>query len=118
VADTTAARLAGDADHAALRLHDEIQGRAVSIRPRLAKARYRAVKNARGAAACCVIGNAQLVESPDAVVLQDHVKTFHHAEKEFFASLFLEVDLNAFFVTVQTNKVRGLGIINNDPPKG
>src|SRR4030095_14261183 len=77
VADTTAARLAGDADHAALRLRDEIQGRAVSIRPRLAKARYRAVNNARVAHTCLVIGNAQLVESPDAVVLQDHVKTFH-----------------------------------------
>src|SRR5262249_47861549 len=104
VADTTAARLAGDADHAALRLHDEIQGRSVSIRSCLAKARYRAVDNAGVAHTRLVIGNAQLGGGADAIFLKDHIKPSHHAKKVFFARLFLEVDLNAFFVPVQTTK--------------
>src|SRR2546430_16266011 len=69
VAYTTATRLASDANHAALRLHDEIQGRSVSIRPCLAKARYRTVNDARVAQARLVVGNAQLVEGTDTVVL-------------------------------------------------
>ena len=63
-----------------------------------------------------VVGNAQLVKRTDAIVLQDHIKTFHQAEKEFFASRFLKVDLNALLVPMQTDKVRGLGLVKGGTP--
>ena len=52
-ADTGAALRAGDADHAALGLHDQIEGRALAIRAVLAEPRHGAIDDARVRARAC-----------------------------------------------------------------
>ena len=110
------ARLAGDADHAALGLDDEIEGGAITVGPVLPEARDRAVDDAGVAPPGLLVGDAELLERPHAVVLQDHVGLLHEAEVQLAARRILEVDLHALLVAVQAHEVGRLRAGEGRPP--
>src|SRR5262249_21214670 len=78
--------------------------------------RHRAVDDAGVAVTGLPVVDAQLLQRPDAKVLQHHVEDLDQAKKELPASIFLEIDLDALLVAVQTDEVGGFGLIKWWPP--
>src|SRR6185295_10772818 len=75
------ARLAGDADHAALGLEYQVERRALAIRSVLAEAGDGRVDDPGIALARCRVVEPELLERADAVVLQHHVALLDQLEK-------------------------------------
>src|SRR5215510_8464876 len=107
-ADAVGAGLAGDADHAALRLKNQIEGGTVSVGPVLAKAGYGAVDDAGVPLARHLVAQPQALESARAVVLEHDVRALHEPKEEILAPHVLEVDLDALLVPMQAHEVRRL----------
>src|SRR6266542_19816 len=116
-ADAVRAGLAGYADHAALRLEDEVEGGAIPVRPILAEARDRAVDDAAVPLPRLLVAEAEALEGPRAVVLEDDVASLHEAEEQRPAFGKLEIDLDALFVAMQAHEVRCLPAGQWRPPR-
>ncbi len=99
---------AGDADHAAFGLQDEVQRGALQVRPVLAVARDRAVDDAGIALAPGLVVEAQALQRPGPVVFQHDVGTLDHAQEQFLAFLVLQVEHHALLVAVQAHEIRRL----------
>src|SRR5215468_9861464 len=93
-ADAVRAGLAGDADHAAFRLEDQVEGGAIAVRPVLAEAGHGAVDDAGVPLARHLVAQAQALEGARAVVLEHDVRALHEPEEELLAAGMLEIDLD------------------------
>ena len=107
-AGAAAALFAGDADHSALGLQDEVERGAVAVRPVLAVAGNRAVDDAGIALARGFVVQAKPAQGTCAVVLEHHVAALDHAQESLLALGMLEVEHHAFLVAVQAHEVGGL----------
>src|SRR5262250_213703 len=111
------ARLAGDGDHPALRLEDEIESGAVPIRAVLTEAGDGAIDDAGVSLARHLIAEAEALEGARAIVLEHHVRALHEPEEELLAARMLEVDLDPLLVAMQAHEVRGLSAGQPRPPR-
>ena len=102
------ARLAGHADHPALRLEDQVERGPVPVRSVLAEARDGAVDDAGIPCGGRLVAEAEPGEGADPVVLEHDVAPLHEAEEELLALRVLQVDLDPLLVPVQAHEVRGL----------
>ena len=99
------AGLAGDADHAALGLQDQIEGGAVAVGAVLAETGNRAVDDARIALARGLVVQAQAHQRAGAVVLEHDVGALHHAQEGLLALRVLQVEHHALLVAMQAGEI-------------
>ena len=111
------AGLARDADHPALRLEDEVEGRAIPIGAVLAEARDGTVDDSGVSLPRFLVGQAEAREGARAVVLEHDVAPLDELEEELLALGALEVDLDAFLVAVEADEVRGLAAGQRRSPR-
>jgi hypothetical protein len=106
----------GHADHAALRLHDEVHRGAIAIRPGLAKAGDGAVDDRRVPRAHGLVVDAELPYRAHAVVLDQHVRAIGQAQEQLLAFRVLQIQLDALLVPVQVDEVRRVASVEGRPP--
>src|SRR6185295_6125368 len=99
------ARLARDADHAALGLQDEVERRAVAVRAVLAEPRDGAVDDALVPLARRLVVEPEPLESVDPEVLQHDVALLDELEEELLAFRLLEIDDDAALVAMQADEI-------------
>src|SRR6185436_2095098 len=110
------ARLAGDADHAALRLEDEIERRALAVGTVLPESRYGAVDDALVALARSLVVEAQAFQGVHAEVLDDDVALLDQLEEQLLPFGLLQIDDDAALVAVQADEIGGLAVLERDAP--
>src|SRR5581483_7346531 len=90
-AHAVAAGLAGDADHPALGLHDEIERRAIAIWSVLTEPRHRAVHDAWIPGAALVVADPEFADGADAQVLEHDVRAIEESKEDGTPFVGLEV---------------------------
>ena len=116
-ADATAAWLAGDANHAALGLHHEIERRAIAIGSVLAEAGNRTVDDARLAFTHRRVVETELGNRANTKVFEHDIRTLEQPEKQRPALRVLQIERETFLVAVQIDEVSGLVAIEGRSPR-
>src|SRR5204863_8742074 len=105
-AHAASARFAGDAHHAALGLHDEVERGAIAIRSVLPEAGDRAVDDAGLALARTLVVDAEPGDRADPQVLEHDVGAVEQPEEQRLALWMLQIERDALLVAVQVDEVR------------
>ena len=109
-AHAAAAFFAGDADHAAFGLQDQVHGGPLAIGAVLAETRNRGIDDPGIAGTDRRITQAEFFERARAEVLDHDVGFLDHLEKELLAFRALEVDRQSALVAMKRDEIGRLGI--------